>query len=258
MGWRERRVKYTLLMRLAGPMQAWGLQSRFSIRDTAREPTKSGILGLLCAALGKPRAERPGDGFPTLADLAALCMGVRVDREGQVRRDFHTAMDVLIASSTQRQIERGQPKTKDTEPSHRYYLADAWFIVGLEGKDRTLLERLDAALARPRWPLFLGRKSMVPGWPVRLVSEEGKPKGPVDVPLLDALASVQDPLWPSSWSPPAERRRIIIDAAADVTQQVIARRMQPDHPRSLQSRSFLPRDVVTAYLDMNLKDDVPE
>jgi len=41
----------TLLLRLAGPMQSWGLSSRFTIRDTSLEPSKSGVLGLLCAAL---------------------------------------------------------------------------------------------------------------------------------------------------------------------------------------------------------------
>ena len=44
-----------LLMRLAGPMQSWGTQSRFGHRDTGTEPSKSGVIGLLCAALGWPR-----------------------------------------------------------------------------------------------------------------------------------------------------------------------------------------------------------
>ncbi|MCX6022801.1 MAG: CRISPR-associated protein Cas5, partial [Chloroflexi bacterium] len=45
----------TLLMRLAGPMQSWGTQSEFRNRDTGIEPSKSGIIGLLGAALGWPR-----------------------------------------------------------------------------------------------------------------------------------------------------------------------------------------------------------
>src|ERR1017187_6721725 len=81
----------TLLLRLAGPMQSWGLSSRFTIRDTGREPAKSGVLGLLCAGLGKPAAQTEQDGFPTLAVLASLRMGVRVDREGAMARDYHTA-----------------------------------------------------------------------------------------------------------------------------------------------------------------------
>ena len=43
----------TLLLRLAAPLQAWGADSKFETRKTAREPTKSGVIGLLAAALGQ-------------------------------------------------------------------------------------------------------------------------------------------------------------------------------------------------------------
>jgi len=46
----------TLLLRLAAPLQAWGADSKFETRKTAREPTKSGVIGLLAAALGLPAA----------------------------------------------------------------------------------------------------------------------------------------------------------------------------------------------------------
>src|SRR5207248_4205529 len=105
-----------LLLRLAGPMQSWGTDSRFSHRDTRAEPSKSGVVGLLCAALGRPRSE-PVD------DLAALKMALRVDREGRLARDFHTALDVIKAD--------GSGTT--TVVSNRYYLADADFLVGLDG-----------------------------------------------------------------------------------------------------------------------------
>ena len=139
-----------LLFRLVGPMQSWGVQSRFSVRDTAREPSKSGVVGLLCAALGRPRDE-------PIADLAALTMGVRVDREGRLAKDYHTALNVVKAGGG----------TKECEPSTRYYLADAAFLVGLAG-ERSLLQRLDAALRSPVWPLSLGRKSFVPAEPIPL------------------------------------------------------------------------------------------
>ena len=245
----------TLLLRLTGPMQSWGLQSRFSDRDTAREPTKSGVLGLVCAALGKPREERPDDGFPPLADLAALRMGVRVDREGQPRYDFQTAQDILIASATESQIARGT-KLKDTEPSTRHYLADAWFTVGLEG-ERALLERVDAALAAPHWPLALGRKAFPPGLPVRIITAEGGP-ALYDVPLVDALAAFED--HPVLRPPPAPDPawRVVLDADV-VTPSVvpIARRMQPDLPLSFAPRRFAPREVVVGALQPTALD-VPE
>ena len=52
-----------LLLRLSGPMQSWGIQSQFPDRDTGMEPSKSGVVGLLCAALGRGRSaprERSG------------------------------------------------------------------------------------------------------------------------------------------------------------------------------------------------------
>ena len=87
-----------LLLRLAGPMQSWGIQSRFSVRDTGLEPSRSGVVGLLCCALGRSRDE-PLDEF--LPDK--LAMGVRVDREGRMARDWHTAQYVAKAGGGPRQ-----------------------------------------------------------------------------------------------------------------------------------------------------------
>lgn len=156
----------TLLLCLAGPMQSWGTTSRFDERDTQLEPSKSGVLGLVCAALGRDRA-KPVD------DLAALCMGVRVDREGIPMRDYHTATGVVVAST-------GRADHKRTVVSQRYYLSDAVFLVGLEG-DEILLERVHNALHAPYWPLSLGRKSFVPSRPVYL------PDGLVEADLTTAL-----------------------------------------------------------------------
>ncbi|MBM3983368.1 MAG: type I-E CRISPR-associated protein Cas5/CasD [Planctomycetes bacterium] len=150
----------TLLLRLAGPMQSWGTRSRFSNRDTGPEPSKSGVVGLLCAALGWPRDADThtvaGTAYRLEGFARALPMGVRVDRPGRLMRDYHTAQEVLRASG------KG---TQETVLSERFYLADADFLVGLEG-GRALLDALAAALQRPVWPVYLGRKSFVPSVPV--------------------------------------------------------------------------------------------
>jgi CRISPR system Cascade subunit CasD len=67
--------------------------------------------------------------------------------------------------------------------SSRHYLADAAFLAGLDGNDRTLLEKAHAALRNPVWQLFLGRKSFLPSEPVWLEN------GLRDEPLETALAA---------------------------------------------------------------------
>ena len=128
----------TLLLRFAAPMQAWGADSRFDIRKTNREPTKSGVVGLLAAALGLQR-DAP------LNELTALRMGVRVDREGVLLRDFH--------------MVHGE---KSSYVTTRYYLCDAVFLVGVFSEDEALMRRLEEAVRCPAFPLFLGRRSCPP------------------------------------------------------------------------------------------------
>lgn len=150
----------TLLLQLAGPLQSWGTRSRFEERETERAPSKSGVLGLICSALGRSRDS-------AITDLAALKMGVRVDRPGVPLRDFHTAQNhldgqssQLITDETREQYFKDLCKSSPAL-SKRYYLSDAVFLVGLEGSSE-LLTTLQKALRSPRWALFLGRKSCPP------------------------------------------------------------------------------------------------
>lgn len=147
----------TLLLKLAGPLQSWGDSSHFNRRMTRREPTKSGILGLLAAASGRRRSD-------PIEDLLELQFGVRTDQPGALLRDFHTEIDWRTGKS--------KPLT------HRYYLADAVFIAGIEGDDG-LLSALHEALLRPYFPLYLGRRSCPPSERIVL--------GLRDISLDDAL-----------------------------------------------------------------------
>lgn len=161
----------TLLLRLVGPMQSWGTTSRFDQRDTGKEPSKSGIVGLLAAALGIDR-----ENWTDLEPLTHLSVGIRHDRPGVPKRDYQTAQHIISADRS---------KIHETAVTTRDYLADAAFLVGLECDERSLLERIHNALRDPVWPLALGRKSYVPSEPIWI--ENGVP----DVPLRDALAR-----WP--------------------------------------------------------------
>jgi CRISPR system Cascade subunit CasD len=216
-----------LLLRLSAPMQSWGVQSHFSVRDTGREPSKSGVIGLLCAALGRSRDE-------PIEDLTALSMGVRVDQEGSIEYDYQTAMNVFKAGGG----------IKENEPSRRYYLADARFLVGLEGDDQDLLRKLHAALHNPRWPLFLGRKAFVPSEPIWL--QDGFCS---ESELLPALKTFPW-LGPAHQSPQLPLRLVLEDSdGAEV---------RPDQPISFRERRFAPRRVTTQFLDqINLEEVEP-
>lgn len=212
----------TLLMRLQGPMQSWGTTSRFDERDTQLEPSKSGVLGLVCAALGRDRSE-------PLEDLASLRMGVRVDREGIPLRDYQTATGVLVAS--------GKADPRRTVVSPRHYLADAVFLVGLEGRDQALLERIQQALRAPFWPLCLGRKSFVPGSPVWL------PEGLSSLALEQALQA-----WPRlAEAQPGDRGKPLRCLIEDERSGVV-RLDQPIAP--FAERRFGPRFVRSGVADV--------
>lgn len=159
-----------LLLKLAGPLQSWGSDSRFTERKTQHEPTKSGVVGMLAAALGRRREDR-------IDDLVALRFGVRIDQPGHFERDFQTEHTRVWDKGAGRWI------IKESLPlSNRYYLSDAVFVAGLEG-DAVILNRCAEALDRPAFPLFLGRRACPPSTRVFLSLE------PNDS-LLVALANV--------------------------------------------------------------------
>ncbi len=137
-----------LALQLAGPLQSWGASSRFARRNTENAPTKSGVIGLLGAALG---LERGDDG--RLSELAALRFGVRVDQPGTRLRDYQTAQHFDTAESM--------------PLSERFYLADAVFVAAVEGP-APLIDQAYLALRAPAYLPYLGRRSCPPSRPLDL------------------------------------------------------------------------------------------
>jgi CRISPR system Cascade subunit CasD len=225
-------MKHTLLLRLKAPMQAWGTSSRFSIRETGKEPSKSGVIGLLCAALGMSRDEANTDNA-TFNELTKLKFGVRVNQEGVMQRDYHTAQNIAKADGG----------TKDTELSTRWYLADADFLVGLESEDLQLLETLQNAVKNPKWQLFLGRKAFVPSVPIYL-AKGGIQTGELEDVLSDFV--IEDF---SNFG-----NRLVIE-------KINGDEVRQDVPLCLKTRRFSIRRVETKFIkggenDGNLSDKI--
>ena len=148
-------------------MQSWGTRSRFDDRDTEAEPSKSGVLGLLCAAAGIDRSD-----WGSLEPLTRMRLGVRLDQPGVHRSDFQTA-----------QLQPTSVKT-DTAITRKHYLANASFVAGLESSDHNALASLHSSLFTPHYPLCLGRKSFLPAEPCHIKT------GLVNSPLEEALSNV--------------------------------------------------------------------
>ncbi|MCL1803019.1 MAG: type I-E CRISPR-associated protein Cas5/CasD [Eubacteriaceae bacterium] len=202
-------------MRLASPLQSWGIDSKYTRRNTQREPTKSGIIGLVANALGIQR-----DDEVAIQQLARLEFAVRIDQVGTILRDFHMA------------------RTSDGKQSfvtERYYLADAIFIAGLSGSDEEL-QRIEAALHAPKYPLYLGRRSCPPTGQVSLGMRQQS--------LLDAISS--EPWHASSWYtrkfPVPPELEIVADAASGVSVQDVPESF------SFQGKKYGYRSVDRLYV----------
>lgn len=208
-------MPFTLLIPLVGPLQSWGLDARFDLRQTAPEPSKSAVIGLLCCCMGRDRTE-------PINDLAGLRFGVRVDKEGTLLRDFHTAVDVIGSSDSKLR----------TVVSNRWYLSDAAFLVGLEGP-RPLLEQIHQALIHPHWMPCLGRRSCIPSVPLFAGGIEERP-------LLDALKN-----FPRTHGDgPGSRQAVIEDPGGS--------QVRPDQPlTSFSQRQFGHRRVCTLSISLS-------
>ena len=145
-----------LALLLDAPLQSWGFASRFQRRTTGLHPTKSGVIGLICAAMGVAKgsdAEREA-----VPQLAALKMTSIIMPRYAIRRieDFHTVLKTRRASGSM---------NPDPVVTRRQYLVDACFGIILNG-DRVLLERTANALQDPVWGMWLGRKNCIPARPL--------------------------------------------------------------------------------------------
>ena len=138
-----------LLLKFSAPMQAWGTETKLNDHHTDPYPSKSGIVGMIAASMGRKRDE-------SVEDIAALSLGIRVNKPGIIISDFQSAAIRDLIWEDIRQIKDSRKYI-----GTRYFLSDAEFLVALEG-DRDILEILAYNLNHPAYPLYFGRR----GFPV--------------------------------------------------------------------------------------------
>lgn len=161
-----------LLLWLEAPLQSWGHDSKFGRRDTLDFPTKSGVLGLICCALGAggPQVEWLARWLSLDMQIAAF---MRTDGIGRplarppLLRDFHMVGSGYDDRDPWQNLLI--PKTSDgkkavgggTKMTYRYYLQDAAFAAAVQ-VPAEYQDSVVEALKNPVWDLYLGRKSCVP------------------------------------------------------------------------------------------------
>lgn len=129
----------TILLKLAGPLQAYGINSYHMNRKTERYPSKSGVIGMIAASLGLRR-----DQDEEIQVLNQLNFAVRIDQPGELLCDYHIA-----------HVEN----EKDANVTQRYYLQDAVFTVAISG-EKTLIKKIEKSLKSPYFQPFLGRRAL--------------------------------------------------------------------------------------------------
>jgi CRISPR system Cascade subunit CasD len=151
-------------MVLDGPLQSWGFASRFQRRTTGLHPTKSGVVGLICAAMGLTKGSAAERNVLSALAESRMTSIVIPRRKGSTPEplpilrleDYHTVLDTRRAS--------GKTDT-DAVVTRREYLLDARFGGVLEAP-RPVLERAAVALGDPVWGVWLGRKNCIPAEPI--------------------------------------------------------------------------------------------
>lgn len=156
-----------ILMWLEAPLQAWGFDSKFSRRDTLSFPTKSGILGLICCALGAGGEQRELLGLMSPLKITVISFENNRYKGSPVKlQDFHMVGAGYEPSDKFQRLML--PKKSDgtlaangTKLTYRYYLQGAVFAIVLEAPEQ-VVEKFADALTNPVWDLYLGRKNCVP------------------------------------------------------------------------------------------------
>ncbi|WP_280115928.1 type I-E CRISPR-associated protein Cas5/CasD [Dolosigranulum pigrum] len=75
----------TILLKFSSPLQSWGTSSNFETRETDHHPSKSAVVGLIAGSMGLSREDKK------ITDLNELLFAVRVDDQGNLKRDYHIA-----------------------------------------------------------------------------------------------------------------------------------------------------------------------
>jgi len=218
----------TVVLRLDGPMQAWGATASWETRPTLSRPTKAGTIGMIANAVGRCLAD-------DITDLGVLRFSVRADRPGHLETDDQTAgggaMPPLLGdylanpnlAAAPASWAYGAPRGPQLNPDgvlvapwatrtrtieratvmlRKTYVVDAAFLVGLTGP-ADLVHGIADAVVHPARLLYLGRRCCPPAYPL-LHTVTDQPDWFLWLPLLAGRATTHHPTAWYETTPAAE------------------------------------------------------
>jgi CRISPR system Cascade subunit CasD len=159
--------KYILLW-LEAPLQSWGADSKFNVRDTMQFPTKSGILGLILCSMGAS-GPRPN----LLSKLNNTIMHVISYTKNKFKKeiildDFNVIGSGYNNEDMWQNLMMPKKANNDSDGKResskiilKKYLQNACFSVILEVPVE-LCNTICTSLQNPVYSLFLGRKNCIP------------------------------------------------------------------------------------------------
>ena len=158
-----------LILRLRGPLMAFGDVAIDELRPTDVLPTLSQITGLIANALGWTYQDTAQ--LQRLQDR--LSIASRQDRPGAPLRDYQTvhlnSNDMMWRSDGFPSLREGGSSGDFTVQRYRHYRTDSavTVLVALrEPNEQPTLQDLRTALQHPARPLFIGRVSCPPAQPI--------------------------------------------------------------------------------------------
>ena len=161
-----------LAIYLDAPLQSWGVLSKFQRRGTESYPSKSGVLGLVAAAMGiDKRDASEADKLKPLASCKFSAFAVALsDKQQPVSQleDYHTVGGGYDRDDPVQRLRisrKASGGTSTTVVTRRFYLEQARFVVVLEG-DEELLQKASGSLEDPKWGVWFGRKCCLPSAPL--------------------------------------------------------------------------------------------
>lgn len=151
-----------LILKLQGPMQAWGEHTFEGKRPSGNFPTRSALLGLLGACLGIRRDNR--ERLQQLAD--SVCFAVLKEERFLIKRNGRKVSLPIIKVTDYHTVQNAREdyvglKSHETIQTWREYLFDAAYTVAVwnTAAATIALDEIEQSVKAPIFTPYLGRRS---------------------------------------------------------------------------------------------------